>query len=98
MSATENSRVRGRARHLTGELDMATVPDARARLLEYATTARTRTLVLDCSELSFIDSSGLQMLIDVEQISDKQIELVNVDDAVRKVFDLTGLSAQFGLG
>ena len=43
---------------LTGELDMAGVPDVRVRLV-----AMSEDVELDCSGLTFIDASGLRVLV-----------------------------------
>lgn len=50
------------ALRLVGELDLSTVPELRRRLEpELAEGAR---IVLDCSDLTFMDSSGAMALID----------------------------------
>jgi len=76
---------------------MATVPAVHAELLAYGRALPSRTMVLDCRDLEFIDSSGLHMLVDLEQRCDKRIELVNVRPPVRRVFELTGLTHVFGI-
>lgn len=54
------------AARLTGELDLATAPEAVAGL-EAVIAERPRRLVLDLRELSFTDSVGLAALIRVRR-------------------------------
>jgi anti-sigma B factor antagonist len=49
---------------VSGELDIATVPDLRARLRR--TARETREVWLDLSEVTFIDSSGLSLLVGID--------------------------------
>jgi anti-anti-sigma factor len=53
---------------LCGELDVATAPVLRERLAS-AFSARPAELVLDVSELEFVDSSGLGMLLSAQKRS-----------------------------
>jgi anti-sigma B factor antagonist len=48
---------------VTGELDAATAPDLRNALLDLIEGQGNLSLVLDASELWFIDSSGLGVLV-----------------------------------
>jgi anti-anti-sigma factor len=89
---------RATTRRLCGELDIATVPAVQAELEEHARRLRGPALVLDCRDLEFIDSSGLQMLVEVAAGASKSIRLVNVAPSTRRVFEITGLAPQFGLG
>jgi anti-sigma B factor antagonist len=86
-----------RANHLAGEIDMANAPALEAALIQYALRQRSTTVVLDCSGLEFIDSSGLRMLTGVARACGKRIELVNVAPHIRRVFEVTGLTETFGI-
>jgi anti-anti-sigma factor len=86
-----------RVNHLAGEIDIATAPAVEASLIQYALRQRSTTVVLDCDGLSFIDSSGLRMLLGVARACDKRIELVNVAPNVRRVFEISGLAETFGI-
>lgn len=48
--------------HVAGELDIATVPELRARLRR-AQAAGAEALVVDLSRVTFIDSTGLAALV-----------------------------------
>jgi anti-sigma B factor antagonist len=74
----------------TGELDISTVP----RLAEaLAAEGPCRRLVLDLRGLSFIDSSGLRLvLMEVERARGEghDVEVVPGDERVQRIFRLTG--------
>ncbi|MBA3302721.1 MAG: STAS domain-containing protein [Acidimicrobiia bacterium] len=85
---------------LSGELDMGTAPD----LLAVAHDVLGRggsDIVLDLSELAFIDSTGLSTLL---MLSRKvtglggTLALRSPSTRVEEVLRVTGLSGYFGLG
>ena len=51
---------------ITGELDLNTAPEL-ARRVEDSLGAEVRKVTLDLSELTFMDSSGLRLLIELNQ-------------------------------
>ncbi len=84
-----------------GEIDVATSPQLRAELLA-ALTPQLRTVTVDFTDVSFIDSSGLGVLVGAlkrlrEAGDDATLRVVHPQDAVRKVFDITGLDGLFDL-
>jgi anti-anti-sigma factor len=88
---------RRQCRELSGELDLATAPVVAVQLLGFALETLSSTIILDCSDLSFIDSSGIDMLVQLGRVSEKRIELINVPAGPRRVFELTGLCEMFGI-
>jgi anti-anti-sigma factor len=76
---------------LSGELDLAGAPEAGDSLRE-AVSPATRTLVIDCSELVFIDSSGVAMLFSLARRlanQRQQLRVVAPDGAaVARVLEL----------
>jgi anti-sigma B factor antagonist len=75
----------------TGELDIATVP----RLADALAAAERpyERLVLDLRGLSFIDSSGLRLvLMEVERAAGEghAVEVIPGDERVQRIFRLTG--------
>jgi len=61
--------------HLRGELDMETVDAIHARLSE-AIGSATTTLVVDLSEVTFMDSSGVELLFRLRaELADRQLQL-----------------------
>lgn len=51
-------------------------------------------LTFDLSELIYISSAGLRVILSTQKIMNKQgtMKLINVQDIVQEVFDATGLS------
>jgi anti-sigma B factor antagonist len=84
----------GQAVVVRGEIDMATAPMLRDKLNELVDAGATR-IVLDCRGLDFLDSSGIGVLIAVRKRlgDDGALTLESPQAHVRKVLDLTGVSA-----
>jgi anti-anti-sigma factor len=75
---------------LVGELDLASVPTLRSCLDNVA--GEVRTVVLDCAELTFLDSTGIGLLIRCQRdLSDRGGSLVvrAPRSHVRKVLEIT---------
>lgn len=81
---------------LTGELDLHRADQFEAGLRRHAERA-TDPVIVDCSELTFIDSSGLGMLVEVHNETGKRLHLQHVSESCRKIFVLTGLDTMFEL-
>ena len=78
---------------LCGELDAARADDARAVLKE-ALESRPRLIRFEMADLSFMDSSGLAVLVlAANQVG--RVVLGHPSDMIRRVLDITGLSAIF---
>ncbi|MET9348521.1 STAS domain-containing protein [Streptomyces termitum] len=78
-----------------GELDMETAGPLEARLAEQFGQGRGR-LVLDLSDLAFMDSSGLNVLIRATQRArglDGDLYLAAPTPAVRRILEITGVTA-----
>jgi anti-sigma B factor antagonist len=84
----------GQAVVVRGEIDMATAPMLRDKLNQLVDGGATR-IVLDCRGLDFLDSSGIGVLIAVRKRlgDDGVLTLESPQAHVRKVLDLTGVSA-----
>jgi len=79
-----------------GEIDVATSPQLRNDL--NALVARgARHITLDFSGVSFVDSSGLGVLVGAyKRLRDDEegsVRIVGAQPSVRKVFEITGLEA-----
>ena len=79
---------------LLGELDLSTVPLIRDEL-QAVLDRGPDTIVFDLSELQFMDSSGITLLVSVAQRA--EVELRNPQPIVRRVLELTGLLEVFHL-
>jgi len=76
--------------HLSGELDISSADDFRA-VVESIVAESPRRLVFDLSGLTFIDSSGIAVMVyAANNVAD--IELRHASDIVRRVVEATGLS------
>ena len=76
-----------------GELDLATVDLLRDRLEELTAAGFTRVL-LDLRELTFLDSSGLRLVLELERESRAEgweLAVIEGTPEVRRVFEVTGL-------
>ena len=82
-----------------GDLDAARVPRVRA-LLEDAVSVRHQQLVVDLSGCSFLDSSGLTVLLEVHRRLARVGALLTLrgcSPRVMKLLSLTGLQRVFDL-
>ena len=75
---------------LSGELDMVSVERVRS-VLEGALTAEDDRLAFDVSELQFMDSSGIALLVSAARTA-RQVELRHPTPIVRRLIELTGLT------
>jgi anti-anti-sigma factor len=78
---------------LVGELDMASSPDL-AKVLETVVENGPTEVVLDFSGLSFIDSSGLAVLVAAQKTMGEHGRHLSVQSARRhalRVFEIAGL-------
>jgi anti-sigma B factor antagonist len=83
--------------HLGGEIDVYTAPLVREKLDEQIQAGRT-DLVVDLTEVSFLDSTGLGVLVGRLKLARTRggsMRLVGTDDRVLKVFAITGLDKVF---
>jgi anti-sigma B factor antagonist len=82
---------------VAGELDLATSPQLQAACAT-AIERRPTTLRIDMSEVTFLDSTGISVLVQAH----KQLEaeggtlvLYGLNDHARRVLDVAGLGAFF---
>ena len=75
---------------LSGELDMVSVERVRS-VVEGALTAEDDRLAFDVSELQFMDSSGIALLVSAARTA-RQVELRHPTPIVRRLIELIGLT------
>lgn len=84
---------------IVGEVDYTATPKLRTTLLGYIIKGEG-DLHLNLSKLSYLDSSGLAVLIEARRVlQDKERKLVvdKVTPEVKKIFDLTQVGKLFGV-
>ena len=82
---------------LSGELDTATAPGLRDQVVQLISQGRA-DLVFDCSDLRFIDSTGLGVLIGARAralAANGSVALVGVSSALRRLLVVTGIDGLF---
>jgi anti-sigma B factor antagonist len=90
-----------RVLEVVGEIDVATSPLLRSELTDFLSDAPTR-VTLDFAQVSFIDSSGLGVLVGAlkrmrEHSPDAVLRVEHTQGPVRNVFGITGLDELFDL-
>jgi anti-sigma B factor antagonist len=81
-----------------GELDASTAPDL-AGLCHDVHDAGARDLVIDLTDTSFLDSSGLRALIEAHRLftDGGNLHLAHASEPVRRLLEITGLDDYFSL-
>lgn len=80
-----------------GEIDLSSAPELRSSLLEQAAAGRA-TLVLDLSGVTFIDSTGLSVLLSgMKRLREAGGDLLLVieNPQILRIFEITGLTGLF---
>jgi anti-sigma B factor antagonist len=89
MEISEQINHQGHVYYLTGRLDAHEVPRLKGQL-----ESVQDTLVLDFAGVNFIDSTGLALLVSLYKRAQKTgvpYKIVNVQDQVRVIFEITQL-------
>jgi anti-sigma B factor antagonist len=76
-----------------GELDIATAPILELAFDSVLGDADARMIVLDLTELAFIDSSGLHVVLRMAEACNDadRLRVVNGSRAVERLFDVSGV-------
>lgn len=77
---------------VSGRLDTTTAPQLDAAIKE--SIDGVEALTLDFSELEYISSAGLRVLLSTQKTMNKQgkMRLIGVQEAVMEVFEITGFA------
>lgn len=86
--------------HVTGEVDLATAPTLEDALTDVPSS--DHPLIIDLSDVTFLDSSGLSVLVKARQRLERAdgsngLRLVVTRPVIRRVFEVTGLAEVFDL-
>ncbi|MEG0270096.1 MAG: anti-sigma factor antagonist [Clostridia bacterium] len=85
---------------IAGELDHFAAPEIRCRLDEIVSDPSVLYLVLDLENLTFMDSSGIGVLLGrlrALQARGGSLSVKNMQPSVEKLFRLTGLNRVIGV-
>ena len=82
---------------VAGEVDVYTVPHLRKAFDEILADGTGRNVVVDMSQVSFMDSTGIGALVSARRrlAEGAQLRLVTTQPNVVKLFALTGLTKVF---
>lgn len=84
---------------LKGELDTAAAVEAE-QVLKPLYNSDGRDIIIDCTELEYIASSGLRILISIlkgAKAKGSKVTIRNLNDDIRNVFRLTGFINLFDI-
>ena len=84
---------------LRGDVDLATVMDLQTKL-DVLIVATDDDIALDCAELTFIDSTGIGLVVYAQQaleVRGRACKVVNMSDQARRPFDVLGLTERLGI-
>ncbi|AGC69373.1 stage II sporulation protein [Thermoclostridium stercorarium subsp. stercorarium DSM 8532] len=82
---------------LSGEIDIATAPEFKTRLYDLIGDG-TKDIELVCDGLSYIDSTGLGILVGaLKRVKNHQnnVYIYHLRDNIKKLFKITGLDKVF---
>jgi anti-sigma B factor antagonist len=83
--------------HIRGEVDLHSASQLQDRLRQVIASAR-RSVVVDMTDLTFLDSTGLGVLVAARNeaaVAGTALGLVCTSDRMLKLFRITGLDAVF---
>lgn len=83
--------------NINGDIDINSSPDIR-KIFSELTAKQEKKIIIDLSEVSYIDSSGLATLVEVlKKVKgyDGRLKLSNLADKVKGLFEITKLEKIF---
>ena len=97
LSETDQALILG----LSGEIIMDVVPDLKAEIERLAVATPKPALVADLGEVTFMDSSGVGLLLSLRRICQEQgkaFSLCNPSPPIKKLLDMLRLTDYFAAG
>ena len=80
-----------------GQIDLYSAPAFKTALLQALDDGMTE-IVVDLSQVDFMDSTGLGVLVGVSkrlQLMSGSLALVSSDETIQRVFEISGLATRF---
>ncbi|SFE00804.1 anti-anti-sigma factor [Actinopolyspora alba] len=81
---------------MNGDIDLAAAPRVTELIRQRLTAAALRTLIVDLSTVSFIDTTGVELLLKAQRRADRRgidMHVVPGQGCVARLLDLTGINA-----
>ena len=77
---------------IIGRLDTTTAPELEATV--DGCLAGLIDLVMDCSELEYVSSAGLRVILKAQKLMNAQgtMKVMNVNETIMEVFEITGFA------
>jgi anti-sigma B factor antagonist len=85
---------------LSGELDLAAVPELNREVASIIAKDETPDLLIDLALVTFLDSSGLAFLVSAHKRllnAGAQLTIVGATPQIRRLFEITGLTEVFDI-
>ena len=76
---------------LSGEIDMSNVKEIKDKILEL----KLSEIILDFKDVTYLDSAGIGMLISLHktaQLKSGSLEIINIENKIKKLFEMVGLN------
>ena len=83
--------------YFDGRLDTAAAPETEKTVLPIL-EGKGRDIILDCSLLEYISSSGLRIFLSIlknAKTVDSKVRIRNISEEIRSVFAITGFTSLF---
>lgn len=78
---------------LKGRVDSLTAPNMLAMFKRVKAKNELRSVVIDCSELSYVSSAGLRVLLIMKQECPNGVKLSGINSVVREILEQTGFNS-----
>ena len=77
---------------VSGRLDTSTAPELESTIDNFL--SGVEELVMDFEGLEYVSSAGLRVILKAQKLMNKQgsMKIVNVNDTIMEVFDITGFA------
>lgn len=101
LEITVNHSEEGVLVRLQGRLGIDSSPDLRDRLLAMLRGQPSKVVIVDLTEVSYIDTSGIATLLEAFKIARNRhttLRLNGLQDRMAHLFEVTGLTALFETG
>lgn len=77
--------------YLEGTIDSDTAPQAESLIMDFYKAHSAKAVVLDASDLKYISSSGLRVLLKLRKL-EQNLELINASSEVYEILEMTGFT------